>query len=188
MLTMPSVPRRYGERPERYASSCLANTSSRASRRLRPSLPKMLFFAVALVLPFASTVAMSPPQVMIGTCTGPGATAPTAVVTACASGGDWMNCPCAAAAAANPASAAAPAKRSSPLMACRSGLHELPAADEQLGVLVRRHFAARNLERAEGIAAGTVLRAARADVEVGDAELAFALHLDLVRLAVLVDD
>jgi hypothetical protein len=26
---------------------------------------------------------MSPPQVMIGTCTGPGATAPTAVVTAC---------------------------------------------------------------------------------------------------------
>jgi hypothetical protein len=37
----------------------------------------MLFFAVALVLPFASTVAMSPPQVMIGTCTGPGATAPT---------------------------------------------------------------------------------------------------------------
>jgi hypothetical protein len=53
----------------------------------------MLDFWVILVLPLASTVAMSPPQVMIGTCTAPGATAPTGVVTTCASGGDWTNCP-----------------------------------------------------------------------------------------------
>src|SRR5688572_9670032 len=188
MLTMPSVPRRYGERPERYASSCLANTSSRASRRLRPSLPKMLFFAVTLVLPFASTVAMSPPHVMIGTCTGPGATAPTAVVTACASGGDWMNCPCAAAAAANAASAAAPATRSSPLMASRLALDELPATDEQLPVLGGGRLDARDLERAEGIITRAILRPVRLDVPVRNAELSFALLLHSVGLVVLVDD
>src|SRR4029079_7816143 len=76
----------------------------------------MLVFEGALALPFASTVAMSPPQVMIGTCVGPGATAPTGVVTVCASGGDWMNCPCAIARAPRQARPAAAAKRDRAIM------------------------------------------------------------------------
>src|SRR5687767_435811 len=90
MFTMPSVPRRYGDLPLMYASTCLANTSSRTRFRFSPCLPKMLLRAVALVLPLAWMVAMSPPHVMIGTCTGPAATAPTGDFTTCVSGGDWM--------------------------------------------------------------------------------------------------
>src|SRR6185436_15590814 len=172
MFTMPSVPRRYGERPERYASSCLANTSSRARRRFNPSLPKMLVFDVAFAFPFASTVAMSPPQVMIGTWVGPGATAPTAVVTVCASGGDWMNCPCATAPAVKQARAAAAARRDRAVMAPpRLSLDELSAADEELSVLVGGGLAARDLERAERVAAGAVLGTAGLDGVVRDAEL-----------------
>src|SRR6185369_14202441 len=178
MFSMPSVPRRYGERPARNASSCLANTSSRTRRRFRPSLPKMLAFDVALAFPFASTVAISPPHVMIGTCVGPGATAPTAVVTVCASGGDWMNCPCASAPAAKQASAAAAARCDRAVMAllARLSLDELSAPDEHLAVPVGADLAARNRERAPGVVAGAVLRAFRLDVVAGSAELAFALH------------
>src|SRR5688500_8776264 len=60
-------------------------------------------------------VAMSPPQVMMGTWTGPEATAPTGVSTTRVSGGDWTYCTAAGANGAATDATSAPAAASNRL-------------------------------------------------------------------------
>src|SRR5574341_2020313 len=67
-------------------------------------------------------------------------------------------------------------------------LDELSAANCQPVFFLGRDLASWNLERAERIPAEPVERTSRTHLVVGDAQLAFALHLDLVGIPILVDD